>query len=414
MPRLPWNASQIIPSKTPVEPGHDRTTYSFTGVENLQLDAFPDGRRIWRVRYRIYQSGKRKDRAITLGELKDVTPGRARALLTDIEQAVGAGRDPFDEADKARRAPDQTMTFSDLVLQWIEEHSKEKKRSWKQDVSLHGLHIATRPLGSLPAKAVGRQDLISALNDIRDGAGGAQANRVQGLISAVFTWAIDETILDSNPAFGIRKRATEVPRSPKISDETICKMWNEWDKLPTDVGDVLRLLLLTGQRCSEVCGMRLDELQGASRLWVLPGNVGRTKNDKAHSVPLSPTAWAIVERASLRARAGYVFPAREVDGCMNRHTPSHRFFDVAKKLRIERFRLHDLRHAVKTYLRGMGVPPDIADRVQGQISGLNRGVGYRYDHHEYQDEKRRALELWERRLLAIVNREPESGERWQP
>ena len=96
---------------------------------------------------------------------------------------------------------------------------------------------------------------------------------------------------------------------------------------------------------------------------------------------------------------------------MSRHTPSHRFFDVTKALGIENLRLHDLRHAVKTYMRSMGVPADIADRVQGQVSGLKRGVGWRYDHHEYLDEKRRAPELWERRLLAIVN--GDAAERWQ-
>ena len=86
---------------------------------------------------------------------------------------------------------------------------------------------------------------------------------------------------------------------------------------------------------------------------------------------------------------------------------------VAKSLDIEDFRLHDLRHAVKTYMRSMGVPADIADRVQGQVSGLKRGVGCGYDNHEYLDEKRRALELWERRLLAIVSGSAAVGERWQ-
>ena len=61
----------------------------------------------------------------------------------------------------------------------------------------------------------------------------------------------------------------------------------------------------------------------------------------------------------------------------------------------------------------MGVLADIADRVQGQVSGLKRGVDWRYDHHEYFDEKRRALLLWERQMLSIVNGGTVVGERWQ-
>ena len=413
MPRILWNASQITAAKTPVQSDEGRTTYSFIGVRNLQLDAFPDGRRIWRVRYRLHRAGKRVDRAMTLGDLKSVPPGRARAMLTDIEQAVNADRDPWLEEQQARLSPVSHGSFSDLVLEWIEKHSQVHKRSWRQDVDLHRLHIATRALGGKPAANVGRQDIIAALEEIAANAGGPQANRVQALISAVFSWAVDEGKCETSPAFRIRKRAKEQPRSPTINDETLRLMWSAWSELPPDIGDVLRLLLMTGQRCSEVCGMSVQELHPAEKLWVLPSDRGRTKNELAHSVPLSPTAWGIVELAHTRVLGGYIFPARGADGAMSRHTPSHRFADVAKSLGIENFRLHDLRHAVKTYMRSMGVPADIADRVQGQVSGLKRGVGWRYDHHEYVDEKRRALELWERRLLAIVNGTSKVVERWQ-
>ena len=413
MPKIAWNAAHITSAKTPAKAGGDRTTYSFTGVRNLQLDAFGDGRRVWRVRYRLYKAGKRIDRAITLGELKSIPPGRARVLQLEIEQAVNVGRDPWLEQQQVRQSPSGGYSFNDLVLEWIEKHSQVHKRSWQLDVNLHRLHIETRAIRAKPAADVVRQDIIAALDEIAEMSGGAQANRVQGLISAVFAWAVDEGKLESSPAFRIRKRAKEQPRSPTITDDTLRRMWQAWHGVPTDIGNVMRLLLLTGQRCSEVCGMRTDEIQANDNLWVLPRGKDRTKNDETHSVPLPPQAWRIVEAALGIARDGHLFPARAAHGPMSRHTPSHRFADVAKDLGIDNFRLHDLRHAVKTCMRGLGVPADIADRVQGQISGLKRGVGWRYDHHEYMDEKRRALELWERRLLEIVEGRPSSGERWQ-
>ncbi len=412
MPRLAWNASQITAAKTPVEEGATRTTYSFTGVRNLQLDAFPDGRRVWRARYRVYKGGKRIDRAVTLGDLKNVPPGRARVMLTELEQAVNSERDPWQERQQSRHAPGTARTFNDLAIEWIEKHSQVHKRSWQQDVDLRKRHIEKRALGSQPADEVTRLDIIAALDDIAAKSGGAQANRIQSLISAVFAWAVDEGKLETSPAFRIRKRAKEEPRSPTITDTTIRRMWHGWSPLPQDISDVIRLLLLTGQRCSEVCGLRVDELQLDKNLWVLPRGKDRTKNDETHSVPLLPAARAIVDRNIANARGGYLFPARGAEGPMSRHTPSHRFTDVTKELGIEDFRLHDLRHAVKTYMRGLGIPADIADRVQGQISGLKRGVGWRYDHHEYMDEKRRALELWEKRLMEIVDGRTASGLRW--
>ena len=212
--------------------------------------------------------------------------------------------------------------------------------------------------------------------------------------------------------FGSLLIGEKSPKMNSVGSGRLCPKNASAVELPRGIGDVLRLMTLTGQRCSEVCGMRTDELRIGDKLWVLPRGKDRSKNDETHSVPLSARAWTIVEHAIENARDGYLFPARGADGPMSRHTPSHRFADVAKDLEIENFRLHDLRRAMKTYMRSLGVRADIADRVQGQISGLKRGVGWRYDHHEYLDEKRRALALWERRLLEIVEGRPASGERW--
>ena len=48
--------------------------------------------------------------------------------------------------------------------------------------------------------------------------------------------------------------------------------------------------------------------------------------------------------------------------------------------------------------------------MTNQVS--NHSTGDRYDQHDYLAEKRRALELWERRLIEIVEGHPASGERW--
>ncbi len=62
-----------------------------------------------------------------------------------------------------------------------------------------------------------------------------------------------------------------------------------------------------------------------------------------------------------------------------------------------------------TNLGAMGVPMEMIDRVQGRE---RRGVGWVYNRHSYAPEKRRALELWEMRLLAIVTGAPLPTERW--
>ena len=56
------------------------------------------------------------------------------------------------------------------------------------------------------------------------------------------------------------------------------------------------------------------------------------------------------------------------------------------------------------------MPTDVRQCVTNQVSG--QGTGGRYDQRDYLAEKRRALEMWERRLMEIVEGRPASGDRW--
>lgn len=73
-------------------------------------------------------------------------------------------------------------------------------------------------------------------------------------------------------------------------------------------------------------------------------------------------------------------------------------------------RLHDLRHQAATGTAQRGVLLDTGQIVQNQITGRRRMIGAVYDQHDYALEERRALELWERRLMAIVSGQQISSE----
>ena len=68
-------------------------------------------------------------------------------------------------------------------------------------------------------------------------------------------------------------------------------------------GRLLKLLLLTGQRRSEVAEMTWAELDGDT--WNMPAS--RTKNGRPHVVPLSRQARDLIASVHTVAGAGYVF-----------------------------------------------------------------------------------------------------------
>jgi integrase len=71
-------------------------------------------------------------------------------------------------------------------------------------------------------------------------------------------------------------------------------------------GPLIKLLILTGQRRSEVAEMRWPEIDFSRRLWTLPRE--RVKNDSAHEVPLSDQAIAVLEQLPrIKNKVGLVF-----------------------------------------------------------------------------------------------------------
>jgi hypothetical protein len=64
---------------------------------------------------------------------------------------------------------------------------------------------------------------------------------------------------------------------------------------------------------------------------------------------------------------------------------------------------HDLRRVVRSGMSALRVPREVAEAV---LAHRPPGIVGTYDAHEYEDEKREALELWAGRVKAIANPEP--------
>jgi integrase len=68
--------------------------------------------------------------------------------------------------------------------------------------------------------------------------------------------------------------------------------------------------------------------------------------------------------------------------------------------------LHDLRRSAATNLARLGVDRVVISKILNHSEG---GVTAIYDRHRYDAEKRRGLDLWGRRLAAIVDGKEDSG-----
>jgi hypothetical protein len=76
-------------------------------------------------------------------------------------------------------------------------------------------------------------------------------------------------------------------------------------------------------------------------------------------------------------------------------------------------RLHDARGLITDQLAAMGVPSEYRSHILHHTSDMRATLATKsYSTYDHMAEKRRALTMWERRLLEIVSGAEPSGERW--
>jgi integrase len=75
-----------------------------------------------------------------------------------------------------------------------------------------------------------------------------------------------------------------------------------------------------------------------------------------------------------------------------------------EKLAIDQFTVHDLRRTLNTHLARLGISSEIRSHVLNHSSGKRGSVTESvYNVHAYDDEKRRALEIWAAELGRILS-----------
>ena len=169
-----------------------------------------------------------------------------------------------------------------------------------------------KPSNGKRLSEISRQDVRKLLDYVLDRPAPIHANRIRSHLKGFFAWAIDEDLVQTSPVDKVRTPTREVSRDRVLDDAELRSVWLAAEGLGPLFGPVLRLLILLGQRLGEISGMKWSELDLAARLWRLPKE--RIKNAKAHTVPLSPQALAIIEAMPRIAGCDHVLGARQDGG----------------------------------------------------------------------------------------------------
>jgi len=371
--------------------------YWDTKEPGLLLIVSPKSHRSYAFRYRRPSDGKK--RKITIGPAGDTTLSEARTAAASYRSMVRAKEDPA-QVIRATQASDHDRTFKELSDLYIERYAKLNKRSWRADERSLDRDVLPA-IGDLTVGDIKKRDVLDIIDTVADRGSPIMANRTLAVVRGVFRWAEAEDLIEVAPIHGIRPRAIEQARDRVLNDQEIRTFLSKLDtpKIKPKVRDIMRLVLILGQRVSEVAGAKKEELNLEKGEWIIPGE--RTKNGKLHNVPLPAMAVDVLMR-NINSEESFIFPSYGKLGHIHPHAPARALYREQKHFGLDQFTVHDLRRTAASGMAELGVDRIVIGKVLNHVSVDKDTVTGVYDRYAYAAEKRGALENWAAKLDKIL------------
>lgn len=406
----------------------------------LMLRVSGSRNKTWTALYRVAgQGGPGVRKGATRGTLKKMALGAwpgvslkdARERARQIMEQADKGIDPAEARDEAA-AKRKAGTFEAVLERFVELHvkanTKEGRFARDRAKALAKEAAGEAPPGKGPKSKPGRPaaeriiadnipddwrgrmietitraEVHELLDDVTTRNGEARARELRKHLGKLFNWAADRGHIPASPMSGMRRpELGYVARERVLSMEELRRVWDATKAVGYPFGDAVRLVMLTGQRRSEIAEMEWGWVDAEQRTVEIPA--ARYKTKRPHVFPLSAPAWALVQTLPRwnggdcvfsTGGLGRVAGARPISGFSKaKEAISAKIAETGAKDRLppmEPWTVHDIRRSVATHMARMGVPQEHIERVLGHVV---QGVAGTYNRYSYLDEKRTALEAW--------------------
>lgn len=274
----------------------------------------PAGGKLWRLKYRI----EGREKLLAIGAYPETSLSDARKRREEARALIAQGKDPSREKqrDKARSRIQATDTFTAISNEYCAKRRRDGEKGWSPATATRSeylLSLLNSSIGRLAIAEIEPADVLAAVRKIEAKGNLESARRTLQLASMVFRYAVATARLRSDPTRDLRGALT-APTVTHYGAITDAK----------GVGELLRAIDgYEGQ------GLTKLALQFAPHVFVRPGELrhaeweefdldagvwnipaGKMKMGKAHHVPLSKQAVAILKQLhAATGPTGYAFPS---------------------------------------------------------------------------------------------------------
>lgn len=279
--------------------------FKLTDGQGMHLLINPNGSKYWRLQYRF--DGKQK--VLALGVYPMVSLSEARKKRDEAKKLVSLGLDPSEKKKADKIEQSEALTFEAVArdwhtackIKWSESHSERVLKSMED-----GLFTA---IGRRKISELNTRDLLAPIKAVEVSGRLEVASRLQQRTMAVMRYAVQNGLIDYNPAqemAGAIAVAKRVHR-PALPFERFSELLERIDSFKgrklTKLAVKLTLLILI--RSSELRFARWSEIDFDNAMWTIPGErepLPRVKHSHRgskmktpHLVPLSRQALELLK-----------------------------------------------------------------------------------------------------------------------
>ena len=357
-----------------------------------------------------YRNKYGQRRRYTLGRILDsYTISQARDDAEDWITDIKRGADPLGE----QRAAQNAMKVSELIDAYLESAKFAGKAESTQYMDRSRIRRHILPLlGKTRVEQITPDKVRRFFRDVRAGKTAVEEKsknkrgkaRVTGgatvgqscvkLLSAIFSWAIDEGLAESNPCRGVEVGTSGVREAILETPEQYKALFDALDRMqrsnidPDDPGDVyplpdaaanaIRVLAFTGARKSEITEAKWSWVDLEAGTLTVPPSAHKSghRTGKAKVIPLPSPARAVIESLPKGKPDSHLFPATRGDGGIS--LPSKMWAEIRKEAKLpDGITNHSLRHSLGTIMAVQGAE---AAQIMAALGHSQLSTTQRYIH----------------------------------
>jgi integrase len=342
--------------------------------KGLGVRVTQSGGRVFIVQWTDTATGQK--RREVLGAYGAITTDQARKAAAVYRGDVAKGLDPHAErlakaealrkakeaAKQAREAAkaaklEAAFTLERLVTDWAAIGLAKRRPRYKAE-AVRALRYGFPKDWTRPASALTKARIVAIQDTLTKEEKHASASRLTAYGRACFTWAVKRGTLALNPFQGLRRE--------------------------------------------EVAAMRWSEISLDLSVWTIPAQ--RMKRGQAHSVTLTDAAREALGAVTRIDGQDMVFTTTG-------KTPISGFSKIKTKLDklsgVTGWVLHDFRRAGPSTLARLGFSSIVADKLLAHQPSALSSVARTYQQHDFNAEKKVALEAWAAHVLRCAKPESE-------